>query len=686
MRRALIVAFLAGLSVTAQEEYRLRVTVNLVQVDATVTDVHGKPVPGLEASDFRVLLDGQPQEVKYCTYVRLAEPTAPAPAPALATPPTAAHPAMPAEAVKREDVRRTIVLFVGDFLTSSESIPAIRSGLTKFVEQQMHSGDLVAIVRASAGLGALQDFTPDRNALLAAIDQVRWSSHALGTGGASAYEQIGQPALGGVAALNLAQDEKIDSVERATLATTASLLKVVRGMAGLPGRKSLIFLSDGLRLSSPDEMDPTGAPATGSGAFLSPIYASMRRVVDESVRAGVVLYAVDTRGQSSLLATAADRLKPAGADGGGRGSAPVPPAQGDWVHSALGERREAYRDNQWGSLFLSAQTGGFMVTEANRIDAALDRIMADQRGYYLLAFQPQSDAMHPDFTGTPEYHALKIEVARRGLTVRSHAGFFGISDDVVNRSAGPELQLAPVESAIHLSVDAGYLGEKNDSFLRTAVFLNAGDISFTGPANHRTAVLHLVVRAFDAKGIALPGGIDQIRRVDLNDDGYQRAMRWGLVYTTRLPAPKPGPYQVRVACRDEASGKTGSGGDLVTIPEPKRSLHLSGVVFQHDLGTDDHVLPAPGPNTYTAGQTVPFVFQIGGAAKPGGWQMRTRLFREGVQLWQSAASAVEGPTVKGALEVPKGLAPGTYLLRVDLASQTDPEHPAAWQWARLTLR
>jgi hypothetical protein len=33
-------------------------------------------------------------------------------------------------------------------------------------------------------------------------------------------------------------------------------------------------------------------------------------------------------------------------------------------------RRAEYSDNQWGGIFLTAQTGGFMVTESNRLEAS----------------------------------------------------------------------------------------------------------------------------------------------------------------------------------------------------------------------------------------------------------------------------------------------------------------------------
>jgi VWFA-related protein len=699
LRRSLIFAALAGLSAAAPQDYRLRVTVNLVQVDATVTDAQGNPAPDLNASDFRVLLDGKPQEIKHCNYIRFSEAAKPplaGIAPAIeAKAATAAQPAMPAELMHREDVRRTIVLFVGDLLTSAESMPGIRAGLKKFVQEQVRPGDLVAIVRSSAGLGALQDFTPDKRMLMAAIDQVGWTPHAIGIGGASAYEQIGQPTLAGFLSVDLAQLDKIDSTERATLATTASLLQVVRGMAELPGRKSVIFISDALRLTSQNEKNPIdGSTENGTGAFLGPIYESMRRVADESVRAGVVLYAIDARGLASLRAGAADRLDP-GPSG--------PPPGGDWTRNMTEGRRAEYRNNQWGAMFISSQTGGFMITESNRIDAALERVMADQRGYYLLAFQPPAEAMHPDGKGSsPDFHRLKVEVLRPGLKVRSHAGFFGVGDEA-GASAQPELQLSNSlesqvqTSGINLEVETSYLREKNDYFIRATLYIASKDVVFEGPPIHRTGVLRLMLRAFDAAGGTLEGGINQIRRIDLDEEGYQRAQKYGLIYTTLLPASKPGPYQVRASCQDEATGKTGAGGGFVAIPQSKGSgLQLSGIVFQHALGIDDHLALASGPSVYTAGESARFEFQIasgGPKVRAEQLEMRTRLFRDGVQVWESAAMPIETDAKKtaslfarGSLEVPKGLEAGKYMVRVDVGDKAQPDSVSAWQWAKLTLR
>ncbi len=61
----------------------------------------------------------------------------------------------------------------------------MRLALRKFVEEQMQDGDLVAIVRTGAGIGALQQFTSDKRMLLAAVDRIKWNS--LGSGGIGAF-------------------------------------------------------------------------------------------------------------------------------------------------------------------------------------------------------------------------------------------------------------------------------------------------------------------------------------------------------------------------------------------------------------------------------------------------------------------------------------------------------------------
>ena len=77
---------------------------------------------------------------------------------------------------------------VDDLGLSFESTYYVRRALKKFVDEQMQSGDLVAIIRTGGGMGALQQFTSDRRQLYAAIERIRWNS--LGRGGTGAFAPL----------------------------------------------------------------------------------------------------------------------------------------------------------------------------------------------------------------------------------------------------------------------------------------------------------------------------------------------------------------------------------------------------------------------------------------------------------------------------------------------------------------
>ena len=96
-------------------------------------------------------------------------------------------------------------------------------------------------------------------------------------------------------------------------------------------------------------------------------------------------------------------------------------------------------------------------------------------------------------------------------------------------------------------------------------------------------------------------------------------------------------------------------------------------------------LPASAPGAYSGGQVARLSFQIvPGAAKPkpGQLEMRTRLFRDGVEVWQSGLTPAQigaANLVAASLPVPNGLGAGEYLLRVDVNAKDAPDSSAAWQ-------
>src|SRR5437764_12948287 len=101
----------------------VRITTNLVQVDAVVTDSKGKLVTDLKPEEIEIFEDGRKQKINHFSF-NLSE-TAPAEAAAKSN--TAEKnadknvPIVPPTILRREDIRRTIAIVVDDLGLSFES-------------------------------------------------------------------------------------------------------------------------------------------------------------------------------------------------------------------------------------------------------------------------------------------------------------------------------------------------------------------------------------------------------------------------------------------------------------------------------------------------------------------------------------------------------------------------------------
>ena len=152
----------------------VRITTQLVQVDAVVTDKKGKHVEDLTEGDFELLVDGKKQQLTHFSHVSL---------PAVTREPAAkkkdnlivAPESMPTRQIAPEEVRRTIAFVVDDMGLSPSSMALARETLRKFVGEQMQDGDLVAIIRTGSGLGMLEQFTSDKRILYTAVEKLVWN-------------------------------------------------------------------------------------------------------------------------------------------------------------------------------------------------------------------------------------------------------------------------------------------------------------------------------------------------------------------------------------------------------------------------------------------------------------------------------------------------------------------------------
>ena len=147
----------------------IRIDVNLVQVDAVVTDSTGKAVTNLTRDDFEVYQDGELQKLTAFDFVTVKDRAAMLDRPENfgGTTQCSWRRASSSESYDAQARRDSsdLAFVVDDLALSFDSGVRVRDSLKKWVEYEMEKGDLVAVVRTSAGMGSLQRFTTDKEML-----------------------------------------------------------------------------------------------------------------------------------------------------------------------------------------------------------------------------------------------------------------------------------------------------------------------------------------------------------------------------------------------------------------------------------------------------------------------------------------------------------------------------------------
>jgi VWFA-related protein len=553
------------------------ITTNLIRVDATVTDKNGKVVTDLTADDFEIFENGEKQQISNFSFVGLQSVNA-VEKTAAANSSKNQPPTPPAPTVLRpEQVRRTIALVVDDLGLSFESTAYVRQALKKFVDEQMQPNDLVAIIRTGGGIGALQSFTSDKRQLYASIEKVRWS--VTGRGGVGAFAPI-EATLGETVANGTGSQEDAERAKQQrqsaqdfdnfrtdifSVGTLGALNFIVKGMGELPGRKTVVLMSDGFRIFNRD--------ADGNFDTSQRILQSLRRLTDLANRAAVVVNTVDARGLQTLGLSAADST-------GGLTS--------DQIEQRLSDRKNELFDTQEGLNYLAQQTGGRAFRNNNDIKGAIEKVLDDQKGYYLLGYQPDEETFDP---AKIRFNKLTVRLKRPGLTVRHRSGFLGVADTEARPTKLTAQQqlfsalTSPFGSGgIALRLNALFGNEaKSGSFVRSLVHVSAKDLKFTDePSGEKKAVFDLIAYTFGDNGVPVDSVNKNYTMRVKNDENYRRLLEKGFVYYINVPIKKPGAYQLRVALRDAQGEKIGAANQFIEVPNLKKDrLTVSGIVLQN---------------------------------------------------------------------------------------------------------
>jgi VWFA-related protein len=190
-----------------------------------------------------------------------------------------------------------------------------------------------------------------------------------------------------------------------------NLLSTINTLRSVPGRKALVLVSEGFRLSR--DRDGTGV-ASPFDALFSESWglddSVLRMIIEVANRASVVIYTVDPAG-----------LLPAG---------PGPEVA---TPPSIGERQAAWFsrvDNLYTLQRLAEDTGGLAIYNRNDLEGGFNAVVNDQRAYYLVGFEPPKASFEKS-SGRPKYHDIKLKVSRPHIQVRTRAGFYGVTDEEV---------------------------------------------------------------------------------------------------------------------------------------------------------------------------------------------------------------------------------------------------------------
>jgi VWFA-related protein len=685
----------------------VRITTNLVQVDVTVTDKKGQPVTDLRPEEVEILEDGKPQKVTNFSYVSLEGGRQQAIA--TTAPADKSAPPVPPARLRPEQVQRTIALVVDDLSLSFESTYYTRQALKKFVDQQVQPGDLVAIIRTGGGIGALQQFTSDKRQLYAAIERVRFNLQ--GRAGVSSFAPIqgnDSPELPDpnaddnsdrAVSRRSAEDELNDFRDDIfSIGTLGAINYIVRGMGELPGRKSILLLSEGFSLYQRDRDN-------------SRFVEALRRLIDIANRSSVVIYTMDARGLQTLGLTAEDN---------------VSGMSQDQINQSLADRSARLFDTQDGLNYLARETGGLAIRNTNNLSSGIKRVLDDQKGYYLIGYRPDEATFDPA-TGRRKFHNLKVKINRPGLNHRTRNGFYGITDEQavpVRRTRSDQLIGAITSpfnaNAVALRLTALFGNDpKAGSFVRSILHINAGDLTFTDEADgwHKT-VFDVLTLTFGDNGTV----VDETSRtqtIRMRGETYKKALHNGFVYFLTVPVKKAGAYQLRAALRDTTSQRVGSASQFIEVPDIKKNrLTISGIVLQgtdaataqkgaaapddktaksataqatEDVENNMDAQASPAVRRFKRGMVMQYGYVVYNAKAAPTAQLTTqlRIFRDGQLVFTGKVSPLDITgqtdlkrlTGGGGLQLGSDMSPGEYVLQIIVTDMlAKDKNRTATQW------
>jgi len=567
--------------VTTEQEDVIKVNSNLVNVDVIVKDKKGKPITDLKAEDFIVSENGTPQKIEFfdSTLSSTSETTSPGKTVSTetVTRPPGAFP------------RNIIALVLDGQSTELANLKHVREGIVKYIRERISDTDSVALFSISGGLKLLQPFTQDKARLIAAAENAYDSSivskiseaRDIAANIESLRGQIaggvtgpipstpGAGAMGSAAAQTMIAQRVLEQYIqlRSTLSAQqtrpvlAALAAIAEGLRLIPGKKTLVMFSQGFV-----------APAA--------LDWQIQSTIDIANRANIAVYIIDATGLAGGVPTS-------GALAGNSPLAAISAAT-DVEHrqrAGAGESvfdiaRQEGLNRQHDLLYrISEDTGGRFLKNTNDIAGGLERIDAEIRSRYTLAYR-SSD---PNFDGS--FRKVKIEVRRPDAVVFTRSGYYAIPPAQVIPFSPEDRKLLAnfaemqAHSTLPLAVQLTPFRNREGYYIVPLAFeVPPAAVQFDVKADKHRLQLEVL-------GVVRPEGNEEILSrlggnfdVMLSAEQYESVVQNKIFYRQDILL-QPGSYTVDLIVKDRLSGKVAARQEKVVLPVDESDFWASEAIL-----------------------------------------------------------------------------------------------------------
>jgi VWFA-related protein len=400
----------------------IKTNVDEVLVDIIARDKKGKPVFDVKPGDVTVTDNGMKQKL---TSFRLVQG---------------------AEAVSSDGARTALdalhqirlVTLAFEAMGGGDQRQVARKAAIDLIKGQQGTNVFYSVVMIATQLHLLQAFTRDRDALQKAIELATsgMSSTQFNVESDRAKKQLqdrlqqmtgqpdvamalrtldsnpepprGSPALGGQALDAKMVEIMLDmtrfdaAVTDGTRLSLSALQSLVSGMSQLPGRKSILYFTWGLRV--PPNLDD-----------------QFKSLTSMANRANVTFYTVDTNGvmTNSQNSEGANSLQQA-ARASRQNATQSGAVSVDMIRASDTAETSMRANNQSELRNLADTTGGFMVSDSNDLRVPLRRINEEIGSYYEISYNPGIQ----NYDGS--FRRIKVEAGRKDLVVQARNGYFAL--------------------------------------------------------------------------------------------------------------------------------------------------------------------------------------------------------------------------------------------------------------------